>query len=225
LQPDGRAAVTTDGDELYDVRPGAAPHPLSRHGGEVAFAGERIVFRSGDGLRVIEPEGRIRAVGVATGSLDAFTTSGTRVLWWANDCLLLADAAAPAAGAPAKGPCPRSEVQVDNGGPNPHLGRSLPVVLRCVAAPRRCRGTVRLRLTLEGAARPAVLNVPRRYSIRAGATRHLRVGLTERGYRLLRGEVVRAGDAVVGVEPRGDDGDRLSNHESAGILVLPRGAT
>lgn len=64
-----------------------------------------------------------------------------------NDCLLIADVNAPAAPAPAAGPCPRTEVAIDDSGPNPDLRRTLPATLRCAAGERR---RVVVRLTERG---------------------------------------------------------------------------
>ena len=94
----------------------------------------------------------------------------------------------PVAAAPATGPCPRSELTVDNDA-NARLGRELPIRLRCVAAPSRCRGGLRLEMTERGTR----LNRPRRYSIPAGRSRTLHVRLTERGYRALQQLAERQG--------------------------------
>ena len=104
---------------------------------------------SGDGLRVIEPSGRIRRFGAPTASLYGFATDGSRVVWVANGCLLVDDVSAPPAAAPGPGPCARSELALP-AQPGPHLARTLPVVLRCVAAPRACRGTLRLTTAEDG---------------------------------------------------------------------------
>ena len=94
------------------------------------------------------------------------------------------------------------------------MGRELPIRLRCVAAPSRCRGGLRLEMT----ERRRRLNRPRRYSIPAGRSRTIHVKLTERGYRALRRVVARDGDAGVWIKASSDDGDRTAN----GTLVLPR---
>ena len=177
LRDDGRALVATDEGELFDVPPGGSPLAGSpAQPGSARFAGEHIVFRRGGGaLRVIDPGGRVRAFGVRSTRLGEFTTDGTRVLWEANGCLLVAPVTDPAAAAPEPGPCPRSELtRVD--GPNPRLRRTIPVTLRCVAAPRTCRGTLRLKADGALLNRAAAVRDPR--GTRAplhGAARRARV--------------------------------------------------
>jgi hypothetical protein len=159
----------------------------------------------------------VRAFGTPTEEPGDFVTDERRVLWTANDCLLIADVTEPAARTPAAGPCPRSEVMIDDANANPNLARTLPVVVRCVAAPTRCRGTLKVRLGLTR----TVLNRPTRYRIAAGERERLQVRLTERGYRALRKKVARERGALVRVTPRGVDGDTTYND----LLVLPRGAS
>ena len=213
LRDDGRALIATDEGELFDVPPGGPARRIARAAGKPRFAGEHIVFRRGGALRVIDPGGRVRTFGVRSTRLGAFTTDGTRVLWEANGCLLVAPVADPAAAAPEPGPCPRSELtRVD--GPNPRLSRSVPVTLRCVAAPRNCRGTLRLR------ADGAPLNPPRRFSIPAGRAHRFNVRLGERGYRALRRHVERDDGALVTIEAR-IDGHRV-RPSGPDILIEPR---
>ncbi len=201
LREDGHALVATDDGELFDVPAGGIPRRIARAAGKPRFAGEHIVFVRGPrpsgvgALRVIDPSGRVRAFGVPTTRLGDFTTDGTRVLWEANGCLLIAPVTDRIARAPDPGPCPRAELtRVD--GPNPSLSRTVPVTLRCVAAPRNCRGTFRLRA--EGAA----LNPPRRFSIPAGRARRFTVKLSGHGYRGLSQLVARDDGALVRIEAR-----------------------
>ena len=120
LRPDGRFAVTLgENDDVYDVRPGHSPQRLTHNRGfpplnPARYAGEYLVFRVDNRLRVLDPDGHVRAFGTPTAQLDGFTTDDTRVLWWANDCLMIAPVTAPAARTPGKGPCPRSEIELDN---------------------------------------------------------------------------------------------------------------
>jgi hypothetical protein len=222
LRPDGRVALTlADSGGIFEVRPGTAPRRVFRratgYDEPLAFAGEHLVFAEYGQLRVLDPSGKVRAFGTPTEEFGDFVTDDRRVLWTANDCLLIADVTAPAAPAPAAGPCPRTEIALDDSGPNPNLRRTLPVTLWCVAAPARCRGTLKVRLGLGR----TVLNRPTRYRIRAGQRRRIVVRLTERGYRVLRKEVARERGALVRVTPRGDDGDTTWDD----FLVLPRGAS
>ena len=206
LRDDGRALVETDDGELFDVPPGGVPRRIARSARNPRFAGEHIVFLRGpapDGtvsLRVIDPSGRVRAFGVPTKRLGDFTTDGTRVLWEANDCLLVAPVTDPIAAAPGPGPCPRSELLwVD--GPNLRPARTIPVTLRCVAAPRTCRGTFQLK-------GKGLLTAPRRFAIPAGRARRFAVRLSERGYRTLSRLVASADGAPVTIQAR-IDGHRV----------------
>jgi hypothetical protein len=223
LRPDGRAAASTVYDgKLYELRPGEPPRLLA-HGGSPAYAGDSLVYWSGGGLRVIEASGRIRRFGAPTASLMGFATDGSRVFWRANGCLLVDDVSAPPAAAPGPGPCPRSELALVNRS-SPHLARTVPVKLRCVAAPRACRGT--LRLTTAG----NTISRRVRVSIPAGHARRLHVPLTGRGYRILRRKVARADapreferDVTVLVDARTNDGARLQMYDR--ILVIARSAS
>jgi hypothetical protein len=161
LRPDGRAAAHTvyDGD-LYELRPGEPPRLLTRRGGSPAYAGDSLVYRSDEaGLRVIEASGRIRRFGAPTASLTGFATDGSRVFWWANGCLLVDDVSAPPAAAPGPGPCPRSELALADRS-SVRLAPTLPVKLRCVAAPRACRGAVRLTTAATAISRRVRFSIP-----------------------------------------------------------------
>jgi hypothetical protein len=198
LRDDGRALVATDDGELFDVPPGGVPRRIARSAGKPRFAGDHIVFVRGPrgALRVIDPSGRVRAFGAPTKRLGDFTTDGTRVLWEANDCLLVAPVTDPTAAAPGPGPCPRSELLwVDR--PNLRPARTIPVTLRCVSAPRTCRGTFRLR-------GKGLLTAPRRFAIPAGRARRFAVRLSERGYRTLSRLVASADGAPLTVQARID---------------------
>lgn len=221
LRPDGRIAAVTNQHELYDIRPGAGPQRLTRHADAAppAFAGDHLVYRDAYDLRVIGPDGRIRPFGVPTTDPGWFATDEHRVLWVANGCLLIADVTAPAARAPGPGPCPRSELRLDDDGPDAKLGRTVSVKLRCIAAPRRCHGTVRL---WTGRNRLVVISPRQRFSVPAGRSRTVAVRLTERGYRRLRREVLVLKDADVHVETRTDDGRHPPANLTQSVSVLPR---
>jgi len=122
----------------------------------------------------------------------------------ANGCVLTAPTAAPAATAPAAGPCPRSELFFDDelGGRADRRGR-VAVLLRCVAAAAPgCRGTVRL---LDDVAKRSVAaSTVVRFRIPAGERRRLVVRLTRRG----RARVARDGGdlltlSATAVDPAG----------------------
>ena len=225
LRPDGRVAVTTSEDELYELRPGGKLRRLSRDARRpLAYAGEHILFStSEDQPRVVSPAGRIRRFGPPTETFGGFVTEGERVLWVANDCLLVDTVTAPPSTAPGAGPCPRSELSLEDRA-NPHLGHTLPVVLRCVSAPRACRGTVRLTAAKNPGVNVHTISHAERFVIPIGKSKRIRVRLTARGYRILRRYVAAEGDALVGVDARTADHADLPDHRAQAILVLPRGA-
>ena len=207
LRPDGRAAVPTWQGPLYEVRPGAFPRLLTRGGGEkAAWAGDSIVFDPGGSLRVVDANGRIRRFGTPTASLGDFTTEGSRVVWEANGCLLVDDVGAPAAAAPAPGPCVRGELAFARDEPEPYLRHRLPLALRCVAAPGACRGRLRLGIGLPGRTKPISGRV--RFSIPAGQAHSMHVPLTCRGYRMMLRELRRDARAAVTLDARTEDGER-----------------
>ena len=67
---------------------------------KVLYAGDSLVYEVHDGLRVLDPDGRVRRLGPRTWTLARFTTAASRVVWAANGCLLVDDAGAPPAAAP-----------------------------------------------------------------------------------------------------------------------------
>lgn len=238
LHPSGRAAAVTVDEQLYELRPGSVPRLLNRHGGRVAYAGDSLVQSSGDGLRVIDGSGRSRRFGAPTARLTDFATEGSRVVWEANGCLLVDDVSAPPATAPGPGPCPRSELALP-AQPRPHLARAFPLRLRCLAAPRTCRGALRLKTAddPETLIHAQAISPQVRFSIPAGHTRRLRVPLTGNGYRILRRELARdkadskpTRQAFVVLDARTEDGGRFPGEaqldgvpEHDGVLFLALG--
>jgi hypothetical protein len=229
LSPNGRAAASTVYSHiLYELRPGSPPRALTRQGGAAAYAGDALVYSTRGGLRVIDANGHIRRFGAPTAAIPAFATDGSRVIWVANDCLLVDDVSAPSAAAPDPGPCPRSELALA-AQPSPHLAHTLPVVLACVAAPRACRGALRL-TTVDRTRHLQAISRPVHFSIPAGKDRRLHVPLTGRGYRLLRRNVEHFApnsrfedDPFVIVDARTDDGERFPGQATAdGELLIAR---
>ena len=210
LRPDGRAAVITYEGALYEVRPGASPRRLTGVGGaKTAYAGDSLVFEGDDGLRIIDADGRIRRLGMPTWTFGGFSAAGSRVVWIANGCLLVDDAGAPPAAAPGPGPCLRSEISLASRSQQDlYLAGTLPVTVRCVAAPRACRGA--LRLTTGRSARVTAISRRVRFSIPAGQTRRLRVPLTCRGYRTMRRTLARESTVIVDLDARTGDGERYA---------------
>ena len=159
LRPDGRVAYSLDdGDGLYVAPAGGPARRIANHAERTRFAGERILFYDGNTLKLVEPDGRIRPFGVPTTKLSGLDADERRVLWNANGCLLVAPITDGPSLAPGPGPCPRSEVAV----PSAHadVGRKVILRVRCVAAPKRCTGTVKVDHLGH-----------RRFSIPTGATR------------------------------------------------------
>ena len=147
LRPDGRAVAVIAAGTLYDIAPGADPRFVAFADPGARFAGDHVVFARANELHVLDPGGRIRAFGIRTHRPGQFTTDDTRVLFTANDCLVLApvtDALATDVGA---GPCPRSEFEFERGRPGreagahaqrpAHLRRRPPALPRAAAAQAR----------------------------------------------------------------------------------------
>jgi hypothetical protein len=210
LRADGRVAAVTSEGALYD-----GPRRLTGRADDVAFAGDRIIFSHGSALRVIEPGGRVRAFGVPTEYLEGFKTDGTRVLWWTEQCLLLADASEPAAPAIGSGPCPRSEAVIDEDADDAPVARTVPVRVTCVAAPHRCRGTVRL---TRGRLKTAKV----RFRVPAGRTRAVTVRLGDRLYRHIRHVVAHERNTSLTADVRTDDGFRPPGNAGQNVWVSRR---
>lgn len=191
LGPDGRAAVVTGPESLYDVLPGGAPRRIAGTGYRPVIAGARVVYRQSYGLKVLEPDGTVRPFGVPTRRLDSFTADERHVLWNANGCLLVAPVEAPLAQGPAPGPCARAELELPEQ-PSQRLASTLRVTVRCVSGPGACAGTLRL----TAGTRPVVSRA-RRFSIPVGEQRPVRVRLTRTGKRWLASLIRRDRGVIV----------------------------
>jgi hypothetical protein len=172
---------------------------------DAAFAGASLVYRGPEWrLRVLDPDGRVRRFGVPSRDITGLSTDGARVLWRANGCLLLADVSEPPATAIGTGPCPLSEVELDE-----HidydLARTLPVRVDCVAAPRTCTGTARL---LYGLNRVHQAGPRARFRIRAGTTGTVELRIGPRAFRHIRHVARHERGTSLHVDLRTDDGDR-----------------
>jgi hypothetical protein len=170
------------------------------------------VFKHQNALRVIEPGGRIRAFGVPTSYLEGFTTDGTRVMWWTEQCLVLADASEPVANAIGSGPCPRSEAVVDEDADDASVASTVPVRIQCVAAPQRCRGSVRV-------TRGRLQTAKVRFDIPPGRTGTVRVRLGNRLYRHVRHVVAHERNTSLTAEVRTDDGFRPPGNAGQNVWV------
>jgi hypothetical protein len=187
VRSDGSLLVSTHSG-IYRAAPDGPLVLLSRTGESAQFAGERIVYarrlvpagRVG-GLYAVDADGRTRKIGVPTMTLGRFIADADRALWIANGCLLVADLRAPLATAPGAGPCARSETAVIGYNAPIRRDRTVALRLRCVAAPRACRGNLRLRLANEQGESSQV-----RFSIPAGGRATLFPRLTRAAYTAAR---------------------------------------
>lgn len=94
--------------------------------------------------------------------------------------------------------------------------------VRCVAAPKRCEGTVNLIWTQGDVQRRTVrVTAPTRFSIPSGRTRTVRVRLGDDGTTRLRRHFRRHTRATLAAEPLTDGGSRLP--ESARKWMQLRG--
>jgi len=214
LRPDGRVAlVQEDPGALYDIRPGEQPRRYRVHAEQPRFAGDHIVYTDAERQRpsVIDPDGTVRPFGLPTQTYGGFVTDDRHVLWVANGCLLVAPVTARATRTLGPGPCPRSEVELVDAADTPRLARTVPVRLKCIAAPKRCTGKVNLVWT-RGDTRRITVKVTSgtRFAVPFGQTRTVRVRLSDAGLERLRAYFKRHTRATLAVEPETHDGSRLS---------------
>jgi hypothetical protein len=211
LDPTGRVATVTDGGNLY-----LNERRVAKEAEEAAFAGDALVYRVRESqLRVLEPSGRIRPFGVPSRDITHVTTDGTRVLWWANGCLLLADVRDPRAAAPGPGPCPRSEVLLDEA-VDYALKRTLPVRVQCISAPRACTGTARL---FYGQSHIHRAGPSARFRIPAGRTGRVNLRIGPKAFAHIRHVARHEGGTSLPVELRTDDGDRTPANRTQVVWV------
>jgi len=197
LEPGG--TVLASGQEaLYRWTPGSPPAVVAETDREGTFAGDRVLFEDGAHISLVEPGGAKRAFGVPSSTTRAFTADAQRVLWIANGCLLVADAADTSYEPIGPGPCARTELGWELGA-SQKIKRTLSITLICVAAPGNCTGTARIR----GYSRPT------RFSIPSGQTRRVQVRLSAEQQRRLRKRTGPRGDWYPPVSARTDDGSRL----------------
>lgn len=177
LRPDGTTLVTDLSGTAFVWTPGSAARRVATSaGGQARFAGTGIVVGDLRGPRL-----NGRRLGAPTESAGDLAADDRRVLFTANGCLLIADVTDADSGPPVPGgPCPRSEIA--EAGRSQPLSRTLEVRLRCVHAPGRCRGTVRL------------MGTRTRFAIPAGRTGTVRVPLTATAYRRLQRRLAREPD-------------------------------
>jgi hypothetical protein len=199
LKPDGTTVVTAAmTGSVFVWTPGSAARRLATRGGARArFAGAGVVFGDTRGPRL-----NGRRLGAPTVSAGDLAADERHVLWTANGCLIVADVTDT--GPPGPGPCPRSEIAETNR--SQPLARTLKVHLRCVYAPSRCRGTVRL------------MGMTQRFAIAAGRAGTVRVRLSAAAYRRLQRQLAREPDDPrdttinVSYRARTDDGAEIPGY-------------
>ncbi len=159
---DGRVTGIVRDDRVpsgtYLYTPGGTPRRIGPQGVPPIFAGDAVAYVNWtDGVRVVERNGRTRPVGPPTASGGVLAADARHILWNAHDCLLVAGLTDGPASDPGAGPCPRSELKFI---PlrSQKLDHRVTTAYRCVAAPKRCAGTV----TVKGS------TTPQRYAIAPG---------------------------------------------------------
>jgi hypothetical protein len=229
LRADGRAVVGLEDGGVVEIAPGGtAVRTVDRRGRLPQFAGDAIVYvrrgaREGgdDRLMLAAPGAAARPFGVPASLIGDLDADDRRVVWTANGCVLSAALGDAAAAAPAAGPCPRSEVVLDDGHRTrvDRRTRRVAFVLRCVAAPPPgCRGTARL--TADYADVTTVFR--RRFLIPAGRQQRLSIRLSARDYRAAFGDGGDGGDAAFLVDAVTTDPDGRRN-VSSDLLVARLG--
>jgi hypothetical protein len=201
LKPDGTVLLTGLTGSVFVWTPGSAARRLAtRHGGKARFAGAGVVYGDNRGPRLNGVH-----LGAPSETAGDLAADDRHVLWTANGCLLAADLTDPDMGPANAGPCVRSEIAATNR--SQPLAHTLTVRLRCVYAPRRCRGSVRL------------MGTTRRFAIAAGRTGTVRLPLTATAYRTIQRWLAREPedprDTTINVpyRARTDDGAEIPRYE------------
>jgi hypothetical protein len=222
LTEDGRLVAVLDGKllgaspgETLRVLPGAeAGSPFS----SPRFAGDRVAVLAGgpfDTYRpyIVDPgAGTRRAVGPPSTELNGIAADERTVAWLANGCVIAAEANDPSSlDALPPGPCPRAEVVVEEGD-QVVRGRTLRVVVTCVAAPDGCRGAALLgRAGWAGTGR---------FHIAAGERRSVRIRVSPRGMRSIRRQLRRCCPRDLRLGARVPDGRVGHGRDfAAGVLI------
>ena len=221
LTEDGRLVAVLDGrlvsaslGETLRVLPGAEGG--SRFSSP-RFAGDRVAVLAGGPFDTYRPyivhpaAGTRRAVGPPSTELDSIAAGEGTVAWLANGCVIAVEAdVSSSVDALPPGPCPRAEVRVEEGD-QVVRGRTLRVVVTCVAAPDGCRGAALL--GRDGWAGTG------RFRVAAGARRSVRIRVSRRGLRSIRRQLRRGGQPVYRLAARLPDGRVGLGGGTAGVLV------
>jgi hypothetical protein len=225
LTRSGRVVVAVDG-RLLTAAPGQAqrrvPGTAGRNLDAPRLVGRRIVALAttrfgAQRVVVLDPRARtIRRIGPPSTAIEAVTAGGQSVAWLANGCVIAARLADGRFRSPPRGPCPRAEAFLDESDQLLH-GRTVRVVVTCVAAPRPgCRGVAQLRGGSFG--RGPVLGRGR-FRVPAGRRRIVTVTLTPRGLRRVRRDLRREGDSVFGLDANVRNGRVSDSAGTSGALI------
>jgi hypothetical protein len=221
LTEDGRLVAVLDG-RLVSASPGETLRvvPGAEDGSRFSsprFAGDRVAVLAGGRFDTYRPyivhpaAGTRRAVGPPSTEVTSIAAGERTVAWLANGCVIAAEADDPSSlDALPPGPCPRAEVVVEEGD-QVVRGRTLRVVVTCVAAPDGCRGAALLgRRGWAGTGR---------FHVAAGERRSVRIRVSPRGMRSIRRQLRRCCPPVLRLGARVADGRVGYGRAFAGVLI------
>jgi hypothetical protein len=223
----GGSVVVADDGRLVTAAPGVPQRPIPHRGrlssprfagaaGIAALRGER--FDSDRPVAVAPGGGATRPIGDRSTALRSLVADEHGAAWIANGCVRYA----PLDGSPAPAtpdPCPRAELFLEEHDQELR-GRTLRVLVTCVAAPRGCRGTAVL-------GRRGRLGRGR-FDVPAGTRRMVALRLTRRGMRFVARGLRRNRDPLglggVGMRlgARTPDGRIPSGYRGKGVLITGR---
>jgi hypothetical protein len=221
LTEDGRLVAVLDG-RLVSASPGETLSvvPGAEGGSRFSsprFAGDRVAVLAGgpfDSYRpyIVHPAAETRrAVGPPSTELTSIAAGEGTVAWLANGCLIAVEAdVSSSVDSLPPGPCPRAEVLVEEGD-QVVRGRTLRVVVTCVAAPDGCRGAALLgRGGWAGTGR---------FHVAAGERRSVRIRVSPRGMRSIRRQLRRRYPLDLSLGARMPDGRVGAGRATAGVLI------
>jgi hypothetical protein len=221
LTEDGRLVAVLDG-RLVSASPGETVRVLpGAEGGSrfssPRFAGDRVAVLAGGPFDTYRPyivhpaAGTRRAVGPPSTELDSIAAGEGTVAWLANGCVIAVEAdVSSSVDALPPGPCPRAEVLVEEGD-QVVRGRTLRVVVTCVAAPDGCRGAA-----LLGRGGWAGIG---RFRVAAGDGRSVRIRISPRGMRSIWRQLSRGYPLDLSLDARMPDGRVGDGRGTAGVLI------
>jgi hypothetical protein len=233
LHPGGRIVVNDVSGTIAELGVDGAVRLIARSGTRPAYAGNAIVYVTGDRIQtlmVTAPNRPPRPLGVPSAQIDGFAADARRVVWSAHGCLLAADLSARSSLRLPRGPCPRAEVALDRRASSIRLrsGGRVAVPVRCIAAPAEgCRGRVRLTAIVRTSRRAFKTRLGSAgLRIAPGARAPIGVRLSRRALALVRGKSSPPGffgvQAEVQVEAVDPAGRRSARRECCARLVSRR---